>query len=402
MARTLVQEAAASHGVASRRGVWEHLFAWMFEGLVYPQIWEDPVVDMEALEIGPATRLAAIASGGCNVMSYLTAGPAEVMAVDLNRHHVALLRLKLAGARHLPGPESFRSLFGFADRAGNARLYDDWIAPSLDPVTRAYWDERRWGRRRIEVFERGFYRTGLLGRTIALGHLLARLHGRRPEALLGAGSMQEQAAIFDRQLAPVFDSWLIRLVAKMPVTWFGLGIPPAQIESMASDSGGAICALARERVRHLACDFPIRENYFAAQAFGRAYHHAGALPPYLVAGNLPRIAAAAGKVEVEQISLTRALARRPAASLNGFVLLDAQDWMTPAQLAALWAQIGRTAAPGARVIFRTAASGSPLESTLPAALLEGWIYERRRSQALHARDRSAIYGGFHLYRRTGA
>ncbi len=37
----------------SRAGVLERLFTAAFRGLVYPQIWEDPVVDLEALEIGP-------------------------------------------------------------------------------------------------------------------------------------------------------------------------------------------------------------------------------------------------------------------------------------------------------------------------------------------------------------
>ena len=102
------------------------------------------------------------------------------------------------------------------------------------------------------------------------------------------------------------------------------------------------------------------------------------------------------------ISLTQALAERPADSLDAYVLLDAQDWMTEAQLAALWAQIDRTAAPGARVIFRTAAASLPLERCCrpdPARQLA--LRGRTQSRELHARDRSAIYGGFHLYRRVG-
>jgi S-adenosylmethionine-diacylglycerol 3-amino-3-carboxypropyl transferase len=64
----------------SRDGVLERVFTFAFSKLVYPQIWEDPVVDMKALEIGPGHEVIAIASGGCNVLSYLTADPARVMA----------------------------------------------------------------------------------------------------------------------------------------------------------------------------------------------------------------------------------------------------------------------------------------------------------------------------------
>ena len=79
----------------SRAGVLERLFTAAFRRLVYPQIWEDPVVDLEALRLGPGDRVATIASGGCNALSYLTADPAEIVAVDLNGAHVALGRLKL-------------------------------------------------------------------------------------------------------------------------------------------------------------------------------------------------------------------------------------------------------------------------------------------------------------------
>jgi S-adenosylmethionine-diacylglycerol 3-amino-3-carboxypropyl transferase len=71
--------------------------------------------------------------------------------------------------------------------------------------------------------------------------------------------------------------------------------------------------------------------------------------------------------------------------------------MTDAQLNALWAEITRTARPGARVIFRTAGEPSILPGRVVPEILDRWRYEAEQSQALGARDRSAIYGGFHLY-----
>ena len=91
----------------SRRGIQERLFTLAFRKLVYPQIWEDPVVDLEALRLGPQTAIAAIASGGCNVLSYLVADPAEIIAVDLNGAHIALNRLKLDGLRRCPTMRRF-------------------------------------------------------------------------------------------------------------------------------------------------------------------------------------------------------------------------------------------------------------------------------------------------------
>jgi S-adenosylmethionine-diacylglycerol 3-amino-3-carboxypropyl transferase len=84
------------------------------------------------------------------------------------------------------------------------------------------------------------------------------------------------------------------------------------------------------------------------------------------------------------------------------VLLDAQDWMSDDQLTELWSEITRTARPGARVIFRTAGEASILPGRVRPDILERWTYESERSRILGYMDRSAIYGGFHLYQLKAA
>jgi S-adenosylmethionine-diacylglycerol 3-amino-3-carboxypropyl transferase len=72
--------------------------------------------------------------------------------------------------------------------------------------------------------------------------------------------------------------------------------------------------------------------------------------------------------------------------------------MSAAQLTELWREIDRTAdTRDARVIFRTAGSDSPLPRKLPAEALAPWQYLESESRGWHARDRSSIYGGFHVY-----
>jgi S-adenosylmethionine-diacylglycerol 3-amino-3-carboxypropyl transferase len=106
----------------SRAGVLERMFTLAFSKLVYPQIWEDPVVDLRALEIGPGCEVIAIASGGCNVLSYL-ANPAGVTAVDLNGAHIALGRLKICALQNLADYETFFRFFGRADARTNIGVY---------------------------------------------------------------------------------------------------------------------------------------------------------------------------------------------------------------------------------------------------------------------------------------
>ncbi len=386
----------------SRDGLLERLFSRLFHGLVYPQIWEDPVVDMAALKIGPAHNLVCIASGGCNVMSYLTARPHAILAVDLSPAHVALVRLKLAAALQLPDHACFDDFFGKADLPANTRNYDRYIAPHLDPDSRTFW-EAGIARRRITQFERGFYKFGLLGRFLGVVHLVARLGRVDFRPLLAAPTTDAQKVFFDTKVAPLFDMRLVRFLARRRASLFGLGIPPAQYDKLAADGGGDVIPVLRERVRKLICDFPIRQNYFAAQAFGRGYaRDAGrSVPPYLEPGHFDAVRAGAAGVRVLNRSLTDQLAEEPAGSKHGYALLDAQDWMTDAQLNALWREITRTAATDATVVFRTGGAADILPGRVDAAILDRWRYDAAESARGFANDRSAIYGGFHVYRRRG-
>jgi S-adenosylmethionine-diacylglycerol 3-amino-3-carboxypropyl transferase len=397
-----LKRAVSRHRPLSKAGLQERLFTLMFSGLVYPQIWEDPAIDMEALALGADDHVVAIASGGCNILSYLVAGPARITAVDLNENHVALGRLKLAAARHLPDHGAFFRFFGEADSADNVRAYEHHLRDRLDTSTRRYWDRRNLvGRRRIGHFSSNLYRKGLLGWMIGTGHAVARLHGRDPRRMLAARSLAEQRTIFDRELKPIFSSGLVKWLVSNPASLYGLGIPPAQYQALLSSArdGGGMEQVLVARLERLACGFPLEENYFAWQAFGRRYQpgRAGAVPPYLAEANFAAIRDRAERVEVRHENFIDHLASCPPASRDAYVLLDAQDWMTDEVLGRLWSEITRTARPGARVIFRTAAEASLLPGRLPPDLLARWCYDAARCRAFTERDRSSIYGGFHLY-----
>jgi S-adenosylmethionine-diacylglycerol 3-amino-3-carboxypropyl transferase len=396
----LLQQAVHRNSIFSADGLRERAFTRAFQNLVYPQIWEDPVVDLEALAITPACHVLAIASGGCNVLSYLVADPARITAVDLNSAHVALTRLKLAAARHLESHAQFYALFGDASDPANVETYDTVLQPRLDQMTRAYWESRDpLGRRRIDMLSRGLYRFGLLGRFITAVHLLGRAFGADPRLMLATRNREEQREIYARTLAPLFRRRLVRWILDNPASLFGLGIPPAQYRALAGSSSGGMAQAIETRLARLACDFDLEDNYFAWQAFGRSYapKGRGALPPYLEPRNFAAIKARAARVDVRLVSLTEHLERQPHGSIDRYVLLDAQDWMEDADLARLWLEITRTARPGARVIFRTAAADASLAERIGGELSSRWRYEAARSAELHRLDRSAIYGGFHLY-----
>ena len=396
-----VRDAMIRHEQMTKQGLLERAFAFAFRGLVYAQIWEDPDVDMEALAITPDSHVVTIASGGCNVLSYLTANPRKITAVDLNTAHIALNNLKRQAAIHLPDHATFHRFFARADRPENIQAYKDFVRPVLDDVTRRYWEGRDLlGRRRISGFKTGFYKHGLLGNLIGFVHFVARLYGDDPRQILQAKTIEEQREIFDATYAKFFDRKFVRWAVEQPAALFGLGIPPAQYELLAADDQQGITGALRSRLEKLACDFELKDNYFAWQAFGRGYGEQpnAPLPPYLKPENYEAVRGRANRVEVRHENMTVYLASMPDASLDRYILLDAQDWMTDEQLTAIWTQITRTAKPGARVLYRTAAVPDVVAGHIPDDLLGKWDYA---SQELRddwtKRDRSSVYGATHLW-----
>ena len=375
----------------------DRLFATLFNHLVYPQIWEDPEVDLKALELKDGEHVVAIASGGCNLLNMLTAADVRISALDLSKAHIALNRLKHASIRGFDRHEDFFDFFGHANRPENAARYFERIAPHLDAASRDYWEKRAPVKRRIEAFNTNFYTKGVLGRFIGVSHFLARLLGVDPREILRAENKEQQAEIFDASMGRLLKKPVVRKALQSPLALYGLGIPAAQFQKLQGDAP-TMAHVLHDRLRRLACDFDLSSNYFAWQAFGRCYDttRSLAIPRYLQQHYYQHLRDRVDSVAIYRKIATSFLKEQSVTSVDAYVLLDAQDWMDDQQLNALWAEINRTATPTARVIFRTAGEDNILLNRLNTENLCGWTYRQEISQALHLEDRSAIYGGFHL------
>jgi S-adenosylmethionine-diacylglycerol 3-amino-3-carboxypropyl transferase len=402
-----LRKAVHHHRLTSRRGLLERMFTLWFRGFVYNQIWEDPRVDAAALGLGPDSSILTISSGGCNVLNYLVHQPKRIVAVDLNANHMSLTRLKLAALRHLPDYESFYNFFGYGRHPDNVANYHRYIREHLDAGTRRFWETSDWpgnalGPKRIGYFKRGLYEQAKLGQFFRVVHGIARTVGRDPARLVTAKTVADQEKIFDETFGPLFENRLVRWLGRQPVAVYSLGIPPSQHQAMLDEhenDGGKLFDMYKQRVKRLACGFPLDDNYFAWQAFSRRYDHEGrrGLPDYLKREHYDLIKSLVGRVETHVASLGDHLQTESPGALNSFVFLDSQDWMPPQVIEDLWSQVVRVGAPGTRVIFRTAGEKSPVETALSPATRGRFFYDMQRSRELHVQDRSAIYGMFHLY-----
>lgn len=417
----LIRKAVRQSERTKKQTVLDQLFAQLFSGLVYSQIWEDPIVDLAAMELGENHHVVTIASGGCNVMNYLMAKPAKITAVDLNRAHVALTRTKLCAAQNFPDHATFFNFFAVPNNRDNQKTYEKYLSTNLDETAKSYWQGRdKTFRRRSRYFTDNIYHRGLLGNFIGISHFLAKAYGIKFDELLNAKSIEEQKEFFEKKLSPLLDKKLITWLTSHPASLYGLGIPPAQYTELAKCADGDMAEVLRQRLRKLCCDYDINENYFAWQAFGRQYgandntvnndradasghlkHNKGALPPYLQVQNFEAVKSYAKNVTVSQVSITDKLNAMEPGTVDRVVLLDAQDWMDEGMLNELWDAITRAAAPDAKVIFRTAGIESILPGRVKDSTLSRWEYQDAASKEFTRKDRSAIYGGFHLYNFKG-
>jgi len=402
--KELLNSAVNNTSIFSRKGFLDRLFTRWFDRLVYPQIWEDPEVDIKALSLNRDSRIFTISSGGCNALNYLTVAPTSITVVDLNEAHIALIQLKKVALTHLPDYESFFDFFGRANLPKNMDSYQIHIKPNLDQATLDYWEgkETFWGPRRIEYFTNGFYRHGLLGRFIGLIHWISKSLGYDIRQVMHARTREDQHTLFAEHVAPVFDTRLMKFLCNRSVVMYSLGIPPAQFDEMDKESKQGqygMHDLLKERARRLACDFPLEDNYFAWQAFNREYDikYRRAVPRYLKKDYFDALKQDIDRIHVFHQSMTERLKEMPANSLNAYLFLDAQDWMNASQLTELWQEVNRTAMPGAKVVFRTAGKISPLEAKLPESLLANWSTDIEANDHWTQQDRSAIYGGVHAY-----
>ncbi len=399
MSTQLIASAAQGSGARDDTTIWDRLFAFWSRRLVYTQIWEDPEADLAALQLPLGSTIVTISSGGCNALSYLTAQPAQVYAVDLNEAHLSLLKLKLAGIRAFARYSEFWQFFGEAASPANARLYRQRLRPLLDRDARAYWDKRNMiGRPRHAYFTDRFYRHGILGRFIGFAHVVARLAGIDLAALLtGDVDAPERIEALER-LHRLFHSRLFRQLMRTPALLFGLGIPPRQRALLGG--GAPLNEVLHARLLRLINAHPNDTNYFAWQALHRSYPGPGdhCLPTYLQEGQFARMRDDAGLIIPVHGNLRQFLDGLPAREVDAVVLLDSQDWMSPEDIRTLWDAIDRAGSNHVSVIFRTAGTQSPLEEDEELdCLREIWRRDDERSDIGYELDRSGIYGGFHCY-----
>lgn len=367
------------------RGLIERAF---FRGLVFNQSWEDPELDRAALRIKrDRDTVLTITSGGCNALSLLCLEPRRLISIDSNPAQTYLLELKLAAIRRLEHRDFF-TFFASGDGAAAARIYRTALRGALPSDARAYWD------RNVRMLERGLLTQGKLGLFLRLLRLYLRrqLGEARLCRLFEAETLEEQRELYDREVrSRLWRGPIPGMLRLRPVLALA-GMHPAQYD-LIRDRGG-IEAYVRQRIEHVLNEVPLRDNYFLAQAALGRYLDAERVPPYLREQNFATLRRTVDRVTNVTGSLREHLDSLPADSVEKLSLLDVFDWMDGETFRATLRSVLRAAANGGRFVYRSTVRSLPV----PAELGGVAVGEPELARRLHARDRSATYGSFYVYR----
>lgn len=361
--------------------------------LVYNTCWEDPRIDRKLLNIDSDSRIVMLTSAGCNALDYLLDDPERIYSVDANPNQNALLELKKVLFEH----GSHELLFNFFGRGHHpsARIdYEQHLKSWLPRDVRQFWDQN------INYFNRtstqpSFYFRGTSGKIALMMHQHIKRKGLYAKALnlLDATSLKEQHYYFheiEPELWNGFSRWLIKRNSTMAL----LGVPETQRNLIDEEFDGGLFQFIRNKMEHVFTELPIHDNYFWRVYITGSYTP-NCCPNYLKKEYFNPLQNRVDRINSYTTTLSDFLEAHPG-SYTHFVLLDHQDWMAnaqPRELEREWQLILDNAAPGARILFRSACQEVPY---LPDFVYDYVDFIPKRTSELHQKDRVGTYGSTNL------
>lgn len=348
----------------------------MNDRLYFAQVREDPRGELEALSPTATDTVVVVSSGGCTALSLLAAGAGRVVAVDRNAAQNHIVELKVAAAS-LGGARAVAFLGGHPATARLATY--DTLRRQLGPAARRYWDEHP------RAVARGVLSAGVSERFIATVVAMLRLFvhpASRIERLLACRTVDEQRALFDREWSTrrwraLFDVLCNGFVFR--------GTYPAAFFTHLEHA--TFSDHFRSVAEHAIAELPVRDNYFLHQMLTGRYPQGveGGLPPYLTEAGTHAVTERRTRLALVDGGMTTYLASRADRSVNCFALSNICEWMSEPDVGVLFREILRTAAPGARLVYRNF-----LGWTEPPAGCERIVPDRALGERLSRADRSAM------------
>jgi S-adenosylmethionine-diacylglycerol 3-amino-3-carboxypropyl transferase len=352
--------------------------------LFFAQVREDPMLEIETLRPAFEGRIAIVGSGGCTALSLIASGARDVVAVDLNAVQNHLTELKAVAIAALPA-ETAMAFLGGSRRGALQRAFTyARLRNALSPAARDWWDDR------LDAIRAGALGAGVSERLVRAVIAALRLIGYGPgriERLLASRSLEEQRELFAREWNTRRWRMLIRLA--LGRRRLNDVYDPAFFDRVENESFGDHFL---RRIEHGLTQLPVADNYFLRFMLTGAYgeREADARPPYLEGTGARVLADGVDRLTLVDGAMTDWLRTQPAGSIGGFSLSNICEWLAPEAMDDLFAEIARTATPGAIVCFRNFLGWTEVPERWHDVIVE----DRPRGAALIQRDRSLLQRRF--------
>ena len=212
------------------------------------------------------------------------------------------------------------------------------------------------------------------------------------ERILSTGDRSERAALFERN----FDTpAVLELLAAglNQETISNAFIPAHAWERMAETS---FHRFYHGVLRHLLVEQDPRDNFFLHRLWLGCFRTPEIVPPYLQRDNYALLRQRLERITWHTADLGAFLATLPGRSVDVVNLTNVLDWCPDEQYDALWAEIDRVGAAGARVFLRSFLR----ERALPAGIDVRWVSEPARSADMAHADRVGYYSRYELRTRV--
>lgn len=349
-----------------------------FNYINYSSCNEDPLTELEALQLGPGDRVACITGSGDRPLHMLLGNPDQVCAFDVNPVQNHLLELKIAAIRQLNYTDyiTFLGMMGDTGKKKRKRIFDE-LKQELSE------NAARWFDANLKVIEQGVLYSGRWEKYFRLSSwCIRRWRGRKVEKLFEISDINTQIAFIDNH----WDTWLWRIFLKLSFNrlLFQMVLRDpgfySQLQNEFSPS-----AYIHHRMNIYLKEHLANKSFMLALIFLGRFNSAEHYPAYLRQENYSTLQKRVDRVTINNLSLAEVFDSQRVNCCNKYSLSDVSSFLDERSYQKVFALLAQQ--PGRRFCLREFLTNRGVPPDCPANIT---FYPELQAE-LEREDRSIGY-----------